>query len=202
MQPTEPTQTGKAKAPAGATRREQILKEAARLFAERGFHGVGVDEIGAAVGISGPGLYRHFAGKDAMLAELLVGISGQLLTGAKRRLAEADRLARSNDPALIPQIQILLDSAQEDIGVALLLADELQGEEAIDLLAELSGVVARQRTLLEGLLPGVPVAQQPSIQRALTDAQQNEAVVEQALRSRVEERLPPPLPTAAASPAA
>lgn len=57
------------------TRREQILKEAARLFAERGFHGVGVDEIGAAVGISGPGLYRHFPGKDAMLAELLVGIS-------------------------------------------------------------------------------------------------------------------------------
>ncbi|MEW2400996.1 TetR/AcrR family transcriptional regulator [Streptomyces sp. NPDC046862] len=71
------------------TRREQILKEAARLFAERGFHGVGVDEIGAAVGISGPGLYRHFPGKDAMLAELLVGISGQLLTGAKRRVAEA-----------------------------------------------------------------------------------------------------------------
>ncbi|MDQ0961610.1 AcrR family transcriptional regulator [Streptomyces sp. B4I13] len=71
------------------TRREQILREAARLFAERGFHGVGVDEIGAAVGISGPGLYRHFPGKDAMLAELLVGISGQLLTGAKRRLAEA-----------------------------------------------------------------------------------------------------------------
>ncbi|MET8831884.1 TetR/AcrR family transcriptional regulator [Streptomyces sp. NPDC004610] len=71
------------------TRREQILKEAARLFAERGFHGVGVDEIGAAVGISGPGLYRHFPGKDAMLAELLVGISGRLLTGAKRRVAEA-----------------------------------------------------------------------------------------------------------------
>lgn len=77
------------------TRREQILKEAARLFAERGFHGVGVDEIGAAVGISGPGLYRHFPGKDAMLAELLVGISEQLLrgrgtgwrrsTGARRR---------------------------------------------------------------------------------------------------------------------
>ena len=72
------------------TRRDQILREAARLFAERGFHGVGVDEIGAAVGISGPGLYRHFAGKDAMLAELLVGISGQLLTGGKRRVAESD----------------------------------------------------------------------------------------------------------------
>lgn len=85
------------------TRREQILKEAARLFAERGFHGVGVDEIGAAVGISGPGLYRHFAGKDAMLAELLVGISGQLLTGAKRRAQEADGV----DP------EVLLDSLIE-----------------------------------------------------------------------------------------
>ncbi|NBM18618.1 TetR/AcrR family transcriptional regulator [Streptomyces sp. GC420] len=70
------------------TRREQILREAARLFAERGFHGVGVDEIGAAVGISGPGLYRHFAGKDAMLAELLVGISGRLLDGGRRRVRE------------------------------------------------------------------------------------------------------------------
>ncbi|RLV08882.1 TetR family transcriptional regulator [Streptomyces griseocarneus] len=71
------------------SRREQILEEAARLFAERGFHGVGVDEIGAAVGISGPGLYRHFAGKDAMLSELLVGISERLFEGGRKRVAEA-----------------------------------------------------------------------------------------------------------------
>ncbi|MFD7918347.1 TetR/AcrR family transcriptional regulator [Streptomyces sp. NPDC059740] len=70
-------------APPAGGRRGQILREAARLFAERGFHGVGVDEIGAAVGISGPGLYRHFAGKDAMLAELLVGISERLLAGGR-----------------------------------------------------------------------------------------------------------------------
>ncbi|MYX96303.1 TetR family transcriptional regulator [Streptomyces sp. SID486] len=95
------------------TRREQILKEAARLFAERGFHGVGVDEIGAAVGISGPGLYRHFPGKDAMLAELLVGISGQLLTGAKRRLAEAD--GGSGAPAVLDSlIEGHIDFALDD----------------------------------------------------------------------------------------
>ena len=80
------TTTARTTAP---TRREQILKEAARLFAERGFHGVGVDEIGAAVGISGPGLYRHFPGKDAMLAELLLGISERLLTGGRIRVGEA-----------------------------------------------------------------------------------------------------------------
>ncbi|WP_399885283.1 TetR/AcrR family transcriptional regulator [Streptomyces sp. BBFR51] len=95
------------------TRREQILKEAARLFAERGFHGVGVDEIGAAVGISGPGLYRHFAGKDAMLAELLVGISDSLLTGAKRRLAEAGA-ATGSDAVLDSLIEGHIDFALDD----------------------------------------------------------------------------------------
>lgn len=96
------------------TRREQILKEAARLFAERGFHGVGVDEIGAAVGISGPGLYRHFPGKDAMLAELLVGISGQLLTGGKRRVAEAAARARGAEAVLDSLIEGHIDFALDD----------------------------------------------------------------------------------------
>ncbi|WP_282961667.1 SACE_7040 family transcriptional regulator [Streptomyces montanisoli] len=82
---------------AAPTRREQILRHAARLFAERGFHGVGVDEIGAAVGISGPGLYRHFAGKDAMLAELLVGISERLLEGGRLRA----RAAEDGGPAAV-----------------------------------------------------------------------------------------------------
>ncbi|WP_104816196.1 TetR/AcrR family transcriptional regulator [Kitasatospora sp. MMS16-BH015] len=70
-------------------RRDQIRREAARLFAARGFLGVGVDEIGKAVGISGPGLYRHFSGKDAMLADLLVGISERLLEEGRRRVGEA-----------------------------------------------------------------------------------------------------------------
>ncbi|MFC7305402.1 TetR/AcrR family transcriptional regulator [Streptomyces monticola] len=99
---------------AAPTRREQILKEAARLFAERGFHGVGVDEIGAAVGISGPGLYRHFAGKDAMLAELLVGISGRLLTGGKRRAAEAKEAAAGPDALLDSLIEGHIDFALDD----------------------------------------------------------------------------------------
>src|SRR3954468_2887226 len=91
------------------TRREQILKEAARLFAERGFHGVGVDEIGAACGISGPGLYRHFAGKDAMLAELLVGISGRLHAAGRMRVAEAGDPAAALDALVQGHIDFALD---------------------------------------------------------------------------------------------
>lgn len=71
------------------SRREQILTAAADLFARYGFHGVGIDDIGAAVGVSGPALYRHFRSKDAMLAEMLTGISERLLHGGKSRATAA-----------------------------------------------------------------------------------------------------------------
>ena len=51
--------------PVTTSRREQILVEAARLFARHGFHGVSIDGIGAAVGVSGPALYRHFPSRRA-----------------------------------------------------------------------------------------------------------------------------------------
>src|SRR5919112_5705244 len=73
----------------GQTRRTQILDTAAALFAERGFHGVSVVELGAACGISGPALYKHFPSKDAMLAEMLVKISEQLLRVGRERVTAA-----------------------------------------------------------------------------------------------------------------
>ncbi|MDT4914164.1 MAG: hypothetical protein QOC66_3292 [Pseudonocardiales bacterium] len=48
----------------------RILDAAAAVFHERGFHGAGMDEIGARAGLTGPALYRHFSGKDEILATL------------------------------------------------------------------------------------------------------------------------------------
>ncbi len=78
------------RAPARAGTRERILATAGRLFAERGYHATSIDELGAAAGISGPGLYKHFPNKEALLGELLVGCSRRLLAGGRER-AEADR---------------------------------------------------------------------------------------------------------------
>jgi AcrR family transcriptional regulator len=92
-------------------RRQQIRQEAARLFAARGFLGVGVDEIGKAVGISGPGLYRHFAGKDAMLADLLIGISERLLEEGGRRVADAADPRSALDSLLRGHIDFALNES-------------------------------------------------------------------------------------------
>ena len=71
------------------TRRQQLLDTAAELFAARGFHGVSVADLGAACGISGPALYKHFPSKEALLAEMLVSISERLLAEGQARVAAA-----------------------------------------------------------------------------------------------------------------
>ncbi|MDS1269578.1 TetR/AcrR family transcriptional regulator [Lipingzhangella sp. LS1_29] len=58
----------------------------AELFATRGFHGVSIEDLGRAVGTTGPALYRHFPGKDALLAAILIDVSERLLAGADERL--------------------------------------------------------------------------------------------------------------------
>src|SRR5271163_897311 len=64
-------------------RRLQLLSAAERLFAERGFLAVRLEDIGSVAGVSGPAIYRHFPNKESMLVELLVGISARLLAGAR-----------------------------------------------------------------------------------------------------------------------
>lgn len=73
---------------AKAARSDAILREAARLFAERGYNGVSLEDIGAAVGVSGPAVYRHFAGKQALLGAVLVKVSDDLVAGGTRVAAE------------------------------------------------------------------------------------------------------------------
>ncbi|MBN1091996.1 TetR family transcriptional regulator [Blastococcus sp. TML/M2B] len=93
------------------SRREQILQAAAQLFAERGSRAVGVDDVGAAVGVTGPAIYRHFAGKDAMLAEMLLRISERLLAGGTERVAAAGEDPRAQLRALIAfQVEFALEN--------------------------------------------------------------------------------------------
>src|SRR5215203_1108790 len=96
---------------ANPSRKEQILRAAAQLFAERGSRAVGVDDVGAAVGVTGPAIYRHFASKDAMLAEMLLRISERLLTGGTAEVAAAGLEPLAQLRALIAfQVDFALDN--------------------------------------------------------------------------------------------
>lgn len=69
-------------------RSERILDAAIELFRAHGYHSVGIDEIGAKAGISGPGIYRHFPSKPSLLVELFTRVSDTLVAES-RRLAES-----------------------------------------------------------------------------------------------------------------
>ncbi|WP_374111123.1 TetR/AcrR family transcriptional regulator [Nocardia sp. JCM 34519.1] len=103
IDPVAPTRREQMK----AQRRRQLLDAGARLIAERGFLGMRLDDLGAAAGISGPAVYRHFPNKEALLVELLVGVSRRLLDGGKAVAAENSSAA----DALSGLIEFHLDFA-------------------------------------------------------------------------------------------
>ncbi|MEO9327682.1 TetR/AcrR family transcriptional regulator [Gordonia aurantiaca] len=52
-------------------RAEQIIRAATELFTESGYRNVSIEQIGAAVGLTGPAVYRHFTDKHEILVQAL-----------------------------------------------------------------------------------------------------------------------------------
>jgi AcrR family transcriptional regulator len=104
------------------SRRDEILEIAVGLFAARGYHGVSMDDIGTAAGITGPALYHHFTNKEAMLAAALKPVSEGLLSGGQACVA-----ACKGDPrqALVKLVDFHVDFALANPAVIALHLHEL-----------------------------------------------------------------------------
>ena len=94
----------------GRRTREQLLSATAELVAERGFAAVGIADIGAAAGVSGAAIYRHFASKQDLLIALLDRVVEGLRDGARDAVGNA----RSPDEALDALIVAHVDFALRD----------------------------------------------------------------------------------------
>jgi AcrR family transcriptional regulator len=76
------------------SRRQQILSEATRLFAQRGYRAVSMEDIGAAVGLAAPSVYRHYSSKDEILLLAARGMGARLMINA------SEVLARHREPSV------------------------------------------------------------------------------------------------------
>jgi AcrR family transcriptional regulator len=147
------------------TRRAQLLTAAASLFAERGFANVTLEELGSAVGISGPAVYRHFPSKDAVLAELLIEVSNRLIDGAEAAVADSN----SNQGALESLIAFQTDFALRNRNVIWIQRRDLTHLERSD--AQI--VRALQRNFINlwiGVLTGLQPDLTPSLARTKVQA--------------------------------
>ncbi|MFD4559882.1 TetR/AcrR family transcriptional regulator [Streptomyces sp. NPDC058469] len=77
---------------AGPPRRQQtvdaltVSAAALRLFAERGYRATTMSDIGAAIGIRGPSLYRHVSSKQVLLGEIMVDTMRALIADQQAAL--------------------------------------------------------------------------------------------------------------------
>lgn len=69
----------------------EILEAAVALFNERGYQATNMADIGAAIGISGPGIYRHFPSKQAILETALTD-------AGERLMAQVEAIVGAGDP--------------------------------------------------------------------------------------------------------
>lgn len=97
-------------------RRENILNAAASLFATEGYDAVGMDELGAKAGVTGPAIYYYFESKTQLLAQLLLPTSRGLSEDARHIASDSanplDALERLIDAHLAfvethPQLAII-----------------------------------------------------------------------------------------------
>src|SRR5919199_140394 len=56
---------------ASTSRRRELSRQAARLFAEKGYHGTSIGDLAGALGIQKGSLYAHIAGKQDLLYETM-----------------------------------------------------------------------------------------------------------------------------------
>lgn len=71
MSPPDELSVARAVRPRTRERRQHLLEAARDLLRERGWHAVAIGDIGAAAGISGPAVYRHFTNKEELLIAAL-----------------------------------------------------------------------------------------------------------------------------------
>jgi AcrR family transcriptional regulator len=147
-----------------AERRLQLVRAASRLFAERGFRAVSMEDLAAEAGVSGPAVYRHFASKEALLADLLIDVSEQLLEQGTQRSKNASPFA-----ALHSLIAFHTDFALRDRDLI-----RIQDHDFANLALEDARTVSRlQRAYLEvwvGVLRAIDATLSESVARTKIQA--------------------------------
>lgn len=149
-------------------RKDLILAAAAELFRERGYHGVSIVDIGQAVDISGPAVYRHFKSKE----DLLLAAAHRSLD----RINDAVGAAASGAPderALDTALRAMVDIGIEDWAFTVVYVREarsIPSERRAPLERKRQALADTLRDLVHALHPQFPESELDLRMRALGGA--------------------------------
>ena len=136
------------------SRREQLLAAATALFAQRGFHDVSMEDIGAAAGIAGPSVYRHFPSKAALMTAIGHRAADRLALAAEQALQAPDersalrRLAASYVHTILHTPELLVSFSADRV--------TMPDRDKADLLRVQRDYVGQWVALLSAVRPELP----------------------------------------------
>jgi AcrR family transcriptional regulator len=137
------------------SRREELLTAATRLFRERGYRDVSMEDIGAAAGIAGPSVYRHFSGKADLLAAAGYRMADRLTVDARRAIESA----ASPDQALAGLARSYVDIVWRSEDLLSVFASEIThgpDRDRREMVRVQRAYVAEWVTLLRTVAPRLP----------------------------------------------
>jgi AcrR family transcriptional regulator len=130
-----------------AVREAQMVAAAERLFSERGYHGVSMDEIAAASGISKPMLYEYFGSKEKLFLACVERARGRLFEDIARAVRGRDEA----EHAVLAGVEAFLAFAdQQRTTWAVLFGEGSFNEAATAIRSEQAGLIAQLLRELPG----------------------------------------------------
>lgn len=138
------------------TKSDLILEAALTLFAEKGYDGVGVDEIASAVDMKGPALYHYFKGKEAILEGLVERMEAyyEMQFGSAEHIEHFPESLEEFTAATLERLQFTIHDPQIKKIRRMLMMEQFRSERFQKLTTKhhLSGVERLNRVLLEHLI--------------------------------------------------
>ena len=93
--------------------REDVVQAAGRLFAERGYHGTSMRDLGRELGLLGSSLYSHVAGKQELLVEVIERGAALFQASAEKALSTEGSGAVKLRVFITGHIDVVLDHLDE-----------------------------------------------------------------------------------------
>jgi TetR/AcrR family transcriptional regulator, cholesterol catabolism regulator len=93
--------------------RNDVVRAAGRLFAERGYHGTSMRDLGRELGLHGSSLYSHITSKEDLLVDVVM-LGAELFEAAAEGAAATDRTPTERLTALVTaHVDVVLDHIDE-----------------------------------------------------------------------------------------
>lgn len=93
--------------------REEVIAAAGRLFAERGYHGTSMRDLGEELGLLGSSIYSHVSSKAELLTEVIGRGAGMFQASADAALALDGTAAEKLQALVIGHLDVVLDHRSE-----------------------------------------------------------------------------------------